>query len=312
MTPRLPLRVASAALAASLLIVSCSSDEGTATSEPSLAPSIVEPDPPADAAEPPEAEPLDDQAPPSSINGLVVDGDTIWIASIASDEVIQVDRTTGAILARHDAGGAQPDDVAVGADGTVWVTGFGNGDVGRIRDGRYEVAATTAEGVNPVDVGPDGTVFVATWGQSGTLWTIDPETGEATVVAEDLPDVNAFAVQPDGTVLAPAGGLTGPGAVVRIDPADGSVRTVVDGLPPVLASAADPDGRYVVLANTTGERFEVDAEAGTATSLGEVAGGPFDNLAFAEDGTLYLSSFVEPLLVVVTPDGDVSTLQLGT
>lgn len=287
----------------------CSSgddDEGAAGTTEAAAASTTTTSAPDEAPEP-----LADQTPPPSINGLAVDGDTLWIASIAGDEVVQVDRATGALLARFPADGATPDDVAVDDDGTVWVTGFGDGSVARIAEGTYEVVATTGVGVNPVDVGPDGTVYVATWGEGGTLWTIDPASGEATVAAEDLPDVNGFSVQPDGTVLAPSGGLRGPGAVVRIDPADGSVTTVVDGLPAVLASAAAPDGTYVVLANATGERFEVDAEAGTATSLGTVDGGPFDNLAFAADGTLYLSSFVEPLLVVVAPDGSVSTLPVG-
>lgn len=302
-------RTAAAAALVAMLAMGCSSgdDEGeTSATEPPASSSTS-------AASAPEAalEPLDDQTPPPSINGLVVDGDTIWIASIAGDEVVQVDRATGALLARFPADGATPDDVAVDDEGTVWVTGFGDGSVARIAEGTYEVVATTGVGVNPVDIGPDGTVYVATWGEGGTLWTIDPASGEATVAAEDLPDVNGFSVQPDGTVLAPSGGLRGPGAVVRIDPADGSVTTVVDGLPPVLASAAAPDGTYVVLANATGERFEVDAEAGTATSLGTVDGGPFDNMAFAPDGTLYLSSFVEPLLVVVTPEGEVSTLPIG-
>lgn len=299
--------VAAALVAATATGCSSGDDgEGAAgTTEPTAASTTTT------ATTEPAAEPLDDQTPPPSINGLVVDGDTIWIASIAGDEVVQIDRATGALLARFPADGATPDDVAVADDGTVWVTGFGDGSVARIAAGTYEVVTSTGVGVNPVDVGPDGTVYVATWGEGGTLWTIDPTSGEATVAAEGLPDVNGFSVQPDGTVLAPSGGLRGPGAVVRIDPADGSVTTVVDDLPPVLASAAAPDGTYVVLANATGERFEVDPEAGTATSLGTVDGGPFDNLAFAADGTLYLSSFVEPLLVVVAPDGGVSTLPIG-
>jgi sugar lactone lactonase YvrE len=299
------MRTAAAATLLAAVATGCSSDDdegaATTTSVEATSSSTTEV----------AAEPLADQTPPPSINGLVVDGDTIWIASIAGDEVVQIDRATGALLARFPADGATPDDVAVDADGTVWVTGFGDGSVARIADGTYEVVTTTGVGVNPVDIGPDGTVYVATWGEGGTLWTIDPASGEATVVAEDLPDVNGFAVQPDGTVLAPSGGLRGPGAVVRIDPADGSVTTVVDELPPVLASAAAPDGAYIVLANATGERFEVDAETGTATSLGTVDGGPFDNLAFGADGTLYLSSFIEPLLVVVSPDGEVSTLPIG-
>jgi hypothetical protein len=101
---------------------------------------------------------------------------------------------------------APPPTTSRSPDGTVWVTGFGNGDVGASRrhlrgGGHHRTRAST-----PSTSAPTAPSTSATWGQGGTLWTIDPTTGEATVAAEDLPDVNAFAVQPDGTVLPrPAG-----------------------------------------------------------------------------------------------------------
>ena len=92
------------------------------------------------------AEPLEDQTAPVNVNGLTVQGDTIWVASIEADEVLQIDRETGAILARFDTNGAGPDDVAVAPDGSVWVTGVGNGDLGRISDGTFGVVTTMAAG----------------------------------------------------------------------------------------------------------------------------------------------------------------------
>ena len=256
--------------------------------------------------------PLEDQTPPVTVNGLTVQGDTLWVASIEADQVVQLDRRTGAILARFDTNGAGPDDVAIAPDGSIWVTGFGNGDLGRIRDGSYEVVTTMAAGINPLEFTADGTLLVGTYGPGGTLYEVPADGGAPVVRAEDLPDINAFGIAEDGTVLAPAGGIGGPGSVVRIEPATGEVTTVVADLEPVAAGATDAEGTFFVLSNITGEVLEVDAEAGTATRRHLVpTGAPFDNLAFADDGTLYLTSFGASSITEVSPAGDVRQIALG-
>src|SRR5690606_35637762 len=100
-------------------------------------------------AAPATAEPLDDQTPPPSVNGLTVDGDVIWVTSLAGDEVLAVRRDDGAILERHPTDGAGPDDVAVAPDGSVWVTGFTSGELGRIADGSYQAVVAMEPGINP-------------------------------------------------------------------------------------------------------------------------------------------------------------------
>lgn len=291
----------------------CSSDSGgdaapstTAASSTTAAPSTTE------ASFTTVPAPIEDQTPPVNVNGLTVQGDTIWVASIEADEVLQLDRETGAILARFDTDGAGPDDVAVAPDGSVWVTGFGNGDLGRISDGRYEVVTTMAAGINPLEFTADGKLLVGTYGPGGTLYEVPTDGGEPVVLAEDLPDINAFGIAEDGTVLAPAGGIGGPGSVVRIDPATGDVTTVVGDLDPVAAGTTDAAGTFFVLSNITGDVLEVDVEEGTATRFALVpTGAPFDNLAFAEDGTLYLSSFGAASITEVTAEGEVRQIAIG-
>jgi hypothetical protein len=265
-------------------------------------------------------EPLGDQAAPASINGLTVDGDTLWIASIEADEVLQVRIDDGAILQRFPTDGAAPDDVAVAPDGSVWVTGFGNGDVGRIADGTYEVATTIASGINPIDVADDGTVLIGTFGPDGDLYRLDPDDlgdeapgGAWEPIATELPDINGFELLPDGRLFAPAGGLGGPGAAIAIDLETGAYETLAAGLPAVAAAAVDAEGIPHLLANITGEVLRVDVEAGRADLVQTVAGGPFDNLAFGDDGTLYLSSFTSPSVVEVpADDGPVRTIAIGS
>ncbi len=321
---RRPVLLVAVAAVLALGPAACGSDDDAAPSTTTApAGSSTTGGPPATTLEPdttagPSAttlpEPLDDQTAPVSINGLTVDGGTLWIASIEGDEILWVDRATGAILDRHDARGAGPDDVAVAPDGAVYSTGFQNGDLGRIVEGTYTVLATLVPGINPITVGDDGSVWVGEMEAGGDLFRISPD-GTVETVATDLPSINAFALDGEGRILAPAGGMAvavDGGSVVRIDPADGSVTTVVEGLPPVLASALDPDGRYLVLANLTGQVFAADPDRGTFEELHRVTDGiPFDNLDVAPDGTLYLSSFVAPTVTEVKPDGTVRVIPIG-
>ena len=255
-----------------------------------------------------------DQSAPDSINGLTVDGDTLWIASIGDDTVFQVSRDDGTILGRYPAGGAGPDDVAVAPDGTVYSTGYLNGDVGKIVDGKYSVLVTLKAGINPITVGDDGSIWIGELADGGSITRVDPD-GTTEVVATGIPVINAFALDAQGRILAPAGGLQAGevgGTIIRIDPADGSIATVADGLPPVLASAADPDGNYLALANVSGQILAVDPEAGTFEVLHTVTdGAPFDNIDVAPDGTIYLSSFVAPTVTEVKPDGTIRVINVG-
>jgi len=256
-----------------------------------------------------------DQTPPPSINGIVVDGDSIWVASIAGDEVLRVDATTGEIRERYDTHGAAPDDVAIGPDGAVYTTGHGNGDVGRVADGSYTVVTTLEPGINPLELSADGLLYVGQEIEGGTVWQVPLDGSAPVVVATGLPSINAFAVL-DGAVIAPAGGF-GPGSVIAIDTVTGAVTTVADsfptsdGEPPMLlASAADTDDNYFALANITGEVFHVDLASGAATLAWTFEGGPFDNLAFG-GSTVYLSRFGDPAIVALDADATTRTIPVG-
>ena len=148
--------------------------------------------------------PIKDQTPPPSINGITVQGDTIWVASIKGDQLVQIDRSTGEILRNIDTKGAGPDDVAVGPDGSVWSTGFANGDVGRVSpDGTYKVITKMAAGINPIEFDADGTLYIGTYGPKGTLYRVPTDGAAPVVVATDLPDINGFGILDDGTIVAP-------------------------------------------------------------------------------------------------------------
>jgi sugar lactone lactonase YvrE len=211
--------------------------------------------------------------------------------------------------------------VAVARDGSVWSTGFQNGDVGRIEDGEYTVVTTIEPGINPLAFGPDGRLYLGTIGDDGSLFRNDPEHPEVVVsLGAGMPGINAFGVLDDGTIVAPAGNLAAPGSAVAIEVQEPctesvgctTVSTIVDDLPGVAAGTVDAEGHAYVLANATGQVIAVDVAAGTSEVVRTVEQGvPFDNLAFAEDGTLYLSSFTAPTITEVRPDGTERLLAIG-
>lgn len=298
--------VAVAISAAASLLAGCSSgddagsDQAEAATTTSTAPATTSTLP----------APLTDQTPPDQANGLDVDGATVWVTDFDTGTIVQVDRETGAILARVDAGSASADDVALAPDGSLWSSGIVSGELGQTVDGRLTVATTIEAGINGISVADDGTVYVAT---GSTLSRFTPGDAAAEVVASDLPDINGFGLLADGRIFAPGGGFLGPGKAVVIDPATGEWEVVVDDLPGVAAADIDPDGVPYLLSNVTGKLFRVDVEAGTAELVDTVTEGlPFDNLAFADDGTLYFSSFATASLTELATDGTVRTIPLGT
>jgi len=260
----------------------------------------------------PAAEPIADQTAPKNINGIEVQGDTLWVASIDADEILQVRRRDGAILARFPTNGAGPDDLAIAPDGSVYSAGFANGDVGHIDQGRYTVVTKMAAGINPIAFSPDGKLFIGTYGPGGKVYEVPLDGSSPVEVATDAPDINAFGILEDGTIVAPSGGVSGPGAAVAIDPDDGTITQIVGSLPPVAAGTTDADGTPFVLANLSGQVIEVDVDAGTSRVVRTVGkGAPFDNLSFAEDGTLYLSTFGAPSITEVKPDGATRVIHVG-
>lgn len=300
-------RIAVLCVCAVLIATSCSSDTDESGSEPA---STAESTSTSSTTSP---APLDDQTAPPSINGVVVDGDTIWAASVTGDVVVEVDPVTGAILQRVPTGGAGPDDVAIGPDGNVYYTGFINGDVGVIEDGVARVVAQVEPGANPLGFSSDGTLYVGVAVTGDALYRVPLDGSEPEKIASDLGSINAFVVTDDDMILGPAV-ADGGGVVLRVDPTNGAFEPVVSGLPPIFASASasDSNGTYFVLASATGELIDVDVDAGSFSTATTLSSPPYDNMAFGADDTLYVSHFTSPQITVIAPDGTERILDVGS
>ncbi len=315
--------VAVLATAAVLVPVACSSSDGTAASPTtsvvaesaeagtttSVAPATTTEGSTTTISAP--SVPLEDQTPPEALNGIAVDGDTIWLASVTSDQVLQVDRESGAILTRVDAPGSSPDDVAVGPDGSVYWTGFADGSIGRITDGATETIATVGAGANPIGFTDDGELIVGRAVSADGLFRVPLDGGEPELIAESVGDMNAFVVEGD-RVVGPVGGVLGPGGVNAVDLSTGEVTVLGEGFPSsVTASAVDPEGRLHLL-SANGQVWRFDEATGSVEPAVTLTAGIYDNLDFASDGTLYVTRFTEPVISVVAPDGTQTTVTVGS
>lgn len=306
-------------LAATLVLgaAACSDDEDDATtSTTEAAPESTE-SPTTTTTAPPLA-PLDDQTPPEGTNGIRVASDgTLWIADLDGGQIVAVDPSTGALLARlgADAGVTTPDDLAFDADARLWWTEFPGGAVGRIDDPTAPDAASVVvtevgTGANPIDVDEDGRVFVGRTLQGQGLYEVDATAGdEPREVSADPGVINGFQVGPDGRLFAPVSDL---GQVVAIDVETGEAEVVAEGLTFPVSVRWAPEGDLVVLSGAPAAVTRVDPEDGTLTPFATPVTAVGDNMAFGPDGTLYVTGFDQPTVSVIAPDGTVTELAVGT
>ena len=220
------------------------------------------------------------------------------MAALNSDQVLQLDRETGAILTRVETPGSGPDDVAVGPDGAVYWTGFVDGSVGRITDGVSETIASVGAGANPIGFTDDGQLIVGRAVTADGLYRVPLDGGEPEVIAPSVGDMNAFVID-DNFVVGPVGGVLGPGGLNAVDLTTGEVAQLGKDFPAgVTASALDPDGQLHLL-SANGQIWRFDDVTGTVEPALTLNAGIYDNLDFAPDGTLYVTSFTQPLIVIV-------------
>lgn len=255
-----------------------------------------------------------DQTAPNGVNGIKVAADgSLWVASLNSDVVLNVDPETGAILRRVAApAGSGPDDVALAEDGTVYWTGFTSGDVGAIliEDEATAAMANVGPGANPIAIRSDGTLLVGRAITATGLFSIDPSGDPTPVALADPGNLNSFDITPDGAMYAPS--LTDT-SIIEVDPASGErVRSVatLDGAP---IAARWHDGNLFVLVISDGAQVvRVSPSDGATQPVGATGLAVADNLAVADDGTIFVTGLNEPTITVMSADGAIQrTMRVG-
>ena len=138
--------------------------------------------------------------------GLRAHGGTLWTADI--NEVIGIDIASGNITSRLTVEGAEfLNDVAVGGDGTVYVSDFVGNRIYAVKDGMATVFAEGEQLENPNGLLVEGNrLIVGAWGKPepdfttkvpGRLYALDLGTKAKTLITEK-PFANIDGVESDG------------------------------------------------------------------------------------------------------------------
>ncbi|WP_148615935.1 SMP-30/gluconolactonase/LRE family protein [Nocardioides rubriscoriae] len=181
----------------------------------------------------------------------------------------------------------------------------------------------TAAGVTAV--APDGGLFMAATGSAAGrgLWRVEPD-GDGHLLAA-TPDGS----WPNGVSFGPSG-PGGPvyladsalGVIWSIDPATGALDRAFTGdvlraRPGALAPGANGiqvfgDQMYVTNSDAARlVRFDVDDRGALQNPTVVLSGVPADDFAFAEDGTVYLTTHVFDTVVRADPDGRRAVIAAG-
>jgi gluconolactonase len=126
----------------------------------------------------------------NNANGMTLDGEGRLVVCEQGTftepaRISRLDRATGEVEVLVEQGLSSPNDVVVAADGAIWFTDPGYG---------------AFQGFRPRSVAAD------------RVWRLDPQTGEAAIVAESLDKPNGLAFSPDESVLyvGDSGAIHGP------------------------------------------------------------------------------------------------------
>jgi sugar lactone lactonase YvrE len=228
-------------------------------------------------------------APFHSANGIHFDAEgRLWVGSVFGRELLALDPETGSVLRRYgpEDGVETPDDVAIGADGSVYWTAIFTGEVGRIGPDGAKQGQMVAPGVNPITFSDDGRLFVALDFLGDGLYELDPGLLEEPRRILEAPGwMNGMDWGPDGQLYGP---IWTQGSIVRVDPATATTTTVADGFDIVSAVKFDSRGRLHATEYTTGEVWRIDLVSGDREVVGRVPPAP-DNLAIDSADRLFVS-----------------------
>ncbi len=168
---------------------------------------------------------------PSEIT-MDLNGDLLFVS--ASHGVNRIDIETGQISLVYDDIFFDADDIAVSAEGYIYVTEFFDG-LGRIGPGGWQkLGDWNTNFFSHIDVGPDGYLYCATTFENGDVYRINPYTGIGSKIADDAyVFIDDLQVASDGTIYIAGNRDTDDDGVVEnvvftIDPLTGELTVVVD------------------------------------------------------------------------------------
>ncbi|HUO36967.1 MAG TPA: SMP-30/gluconolactonase/LRE family protein [Mycobacterium sp.] len=223
-------------------------------------------------------------------NGLRTGPDgRIYVAQVTGSQISALEAGTGRLdtVSPHGGDIIAPDDVAFDRRGNLYATEVMDGRVSVLDTaGRTRVLRDDLPCANGITVHHDR-LFIGECREAGRLIELDPDTGAARVVLDNVPSPNAMEFGPDGLLYFP---VMGANEIWRIDVDGGTApeRVAGDlGLPD--AVKFDARGRIVSTQVHSGQVLRIDPRTGERTALATLNPG-LDNLTFV-DNRLFVSNF---------------------
>jgi sugar lactone lactonase YvrE len=222
-------------------------------------------------------------------NGLRTGPDgRLYIAQVTGSQISALNVDTGEIETVSAKGGdiIAPDDLAFGADGSLFATEVMDGRVSaRDASGTTRVLRGDLPSANGITV-HQGRLFVNECREGGRLFEMDLAGGEPRLILADLPSPNAMEVGPDGLLYFPV--MTA-NQIWRVNPDGGDPEVVAGDLGVPDSVKFDADGTIVSTQVASGQVLRIDPRSGAQTVLATLTPG-LDNCAFV-DGRLFVSNF---------------------
>jgi outer membrane protein assembly factor BamB len=313
-------RALGALLALTASTVACSSSpraergESTSTVSSSAAPTTTVPGPVAD------------QTPPLGTFGLAYHDDQLWVADFYRGQVLAVDPDSGSIVKRlesQDGVSEEVNDVSVRDDGTIFWLGYNDGAVAVLAGNEYKTFGDVTPGTYSIALSADGKTLYAggAVGHPSQLWTFDLTKQEQTKKSTTATAMRSFDVGPDGKLYAPRFGAATAkaglsGALLQVDPVTGTPVELVSDLDGPIAVKLSRDGTtaHVLCLPPAGKPSVQSIDLTTRLRKGpavELRTPLADNLAVADDGRIFVSSYNESVISIIGTDGQVKTLHIG-
>lgn len=249
----------------------------------------------------------------TGVHGLAVDAKGRLLAgTVAGWNMWEVDRKTGEAKVFIPAPQGQADDIAIGPKGEMAWTNLIPGTLSyRENDAApIQILAKDLRGINSVAFDmASGRLFTSQVFSGDALWEVD-RTGKnpPRLIRKDIGGFNGFEVGKDGWIYGP---LWFKGQVVRINPADGRIDVIDDQFKTPAAVNFDAKGNLWVLDTYRGELIRIDLPSRKRTMVRQLRPA-LDNLAFAPDGTIYISNMANNEIVAYDPATDqLKTLTTG-
>lgn len=239
-------------------------------------------------------------SPMKGVHGLAFDNDGVLHAvSITGMSTYRIDVDTGAVETVIGPPLGVGDDLAFGPDGSLAWTAR---DALHVRDpdGNISALVEDIDGVNAVNYGPDGRLFYTLIFRADALYEAYPGTDrEPRLIAEGMGGLNGFEVTDDGKIIGP---LFFGNAIVSVDIRTGAIERLAEGIQTPSAVNLLSTGDIIALGYRTGKVFRIDAETGEMNEIVQLDGAPIDNLAIAEDDTVYISHSSHNGITELNPD----------